>query len=49
MRDEKCVQNLSRKPEGKRPLADITQKDNIKMHLKEVCRETVINYFLVFN
>ena len=31
------------KPEGKRPLADITQEDNITMHLKEVCRENVIN------
>jgi hypothetical protein len=49
MRDEKCVQNLSRKPEGKRPLADVTQEDNITMHLKEVCRENVITFLYLIN
>jgi len=43
MKDEKCVQNISRKPEGNRPLADITQEDNSTMHLKEVFRKNVIN------
>jgi hypothetical protein len=36
-RDEKCIQNLGGKPEGKRPLGRPRRKweDNVRMDLRE--------------
>jgi hypothetical protein len=38
VRDEKCIQNYVRKPEGKRPLGShmCRYKDNIRTDLKEM-------------
>jgi hypothetical protein len=45
-RDERCIQNLVRKPERKKPHGRCRCRfeDNIKMYHKEVCCESVTGF-----
>jgi len=48
-REEKCVQNFSRKPEGKRPHCRPRRiwEENVRMNIREIVCEVVINVGII--